>query len=300
MAVPFRLAAVWDNEDFYVHKGVLDAQVTLPGTELGDGLIYYAGVQKVTHRIASSMISEQPVLGETRRGLRYLWNDGRFTEIVNEGTEPISLCRVGLTYDPKLNLAPSYDITAATAHLLHGEWPAAFKASIKSDLETIGLLAKPFATGAYPSGKDILRAKLAKEDLEFKLQWLAGASRKLVTPASSGWGIASSGKSKTAFYSIFGPGGGGPEGSSGTAAPFDPIVRVTVNTKDSNGSDVRGCRVFANAAVTFSRMSTPTTEPLPVGRYKMWAARGNLRGSFDAIGVGRANQREQTVDLIAP
>jgi hypothetical protein len=157
-----------------------------------------------------------------------------------------------------------------------------------------------------------LRAKLAKEDLEFKLQWLAGVSGKLGTPASSGWGTPASGKSETRFYSLYSIadlGDRGPGGWSAPSAPLDPIVNVTVNTKDSNGADVRGCKVFANAyahgddeneAVTFSRMSTPTTEPLPVGRYKMWAARGNLKGPLDAIGVGRANQRDQTVDLIAP
>ncbi|HEY6768014.1 MAG TPA: hypothetical protein VI386_24940 [Candidatus Sulfotelmatobacter sp.] len=308
MALPFQLEAVWDNEDFYVHKGVLDAQATLPGVELGDGMIYYAGVQKVKHRILSSLVAEQPVLGETGRGLRCVWNEGRFTEIVNEGTKPINLFRVGLTYDPELERAFSHDIAAATVHLVHGKWPHAFETSVGADLKAIGLLAKPFATGAQPSSKDVLRAKLAKEDLEFKLQWFAGASGKLGTPGSSGWGTRTSGKSGTRFYSLYsiaGPGGGW----SAPSAPLDPIVNVTVNTKDSNGGDVRGCKVFANAyahgddeneAVTFSRMSTPTTEPLPVGRYKMWAARGNLKGPLDAIGVGRGNQRDQTVDLIAP
>jgi hypothetical protein len=306
MSISFQLQPVWSNQDFFVHKGVLDAQCALPGAELGDGLIYYAGLQRVTHRLARNMSEEQTVLGQTARGRRVLWNGGEFTEIVNPGDKPIDLCRVGIAYNPKIKFSPSYDLTLATAHLLHGDWPAAFKASVHFDLKTIGLLGKALATGAEPAVRDIQRAKLAKEDLEFKLQWLAVASTRSKAPSAR----RSDPElliSKSLYYSIFGARHAAP--SSSVADPIDPMVSVTVNTKGEGEIEVRGWRVYANAyahgddegeAVTFSVLSTPTTERLPVGRYNMWATKGKNKSPLTPIGVGRANQRAQTVDLAVP
>jgi len=295
MTEKFQLTPVWDDENFLVQKGVLEARAKLPGVELGHGLIYYPGVQTVRHRLLPDVVRGQPILEETRRNFRYLWNPGHISEIVNEGRKPIDLVCVKLNYDPKLTGALSEDsAAAATAHLLHGRWPQAFKSALRTDLEAIGRLATPFVNDLIPSAEDILRATRAKEDLEFKLAWFAAASIEL--------GMTS--------YSFWSPGVRILGGSSRGSPSFDPSVTVTVNTKSADGTrDVPGWRVWANAyastdpkgARPFERLSTPTTGRLDVGKYNMWAEKGELKGEILPVSVGNISapfESEQTVDLL--
>ena len=85
-------------------------------------------------------------------------------------------------------------------------------------------------------------------------------------------------------------------------------MAVSVATKLENGTTVPNCEVFANGiangndesnALRFSQLSTPTTESLAVGRYNMWAVKGNLKGPIDVISVGNLSG-VQRVDLFAP
>jgi hypothetical protein len=56
------------------------------------------------------------------------------------------------------------------------------------DLEAIGLLAKAIASNKKPSREETLRAKRAKEDLEFKLTWLNAGdeAQPLTHPSTAG------------------------------------------------------------------------------------------------------------------
>jgi hypothetical protein len=92
------------------------------------------------------------------------------------------------------------------------------------------------------------------------------------------------------------------------AAPgFNGSLKVTVNTKDATGTrDVSGYEVWTNAwaapddmtfAERFSELSTPTTSFLVVGRYAMWAKKGNQVGTPAPIAIGIP---DQTVDLLTP
>jgi hypothetical protein len=312
MAPKFRLEKVWNDRDFYVHKGVLEPQGTLPGEELGNGMVYYSGTHKVKHQVPGSIIIERPVLRETGRGVRCLWNEGQLTEIVNAGKNPTHLFRVGLNVNPKLEGLLPQHVAVVTGQMLRRKWPPAFEASLNRDLDTIGLLAQRYATGSTPSARDLARAKLAKEDLEFKVKWFATGSSKAGRSATNGWGAPASSKSETQFYSVYnvtGPGGGGPGTSPSTPALLHAIVQVTVNTKDSVGAKASGYRVFANTyfskddvgeAQPFSELSTPTSEPLAVGRYWLWAEKETLKSQPIAIPIGTGNRRAQTVDLVVP
>jgi hypothetical protein len=303
MAGTFKLKPIWNDKDFSIHTGVLGPQAAIAGPTLGDGIIFYSGAPKVSHRSASDMIAAPHVLSEARRSQRCFWNAGHVTEIVNEGTKPTNLFRVSLNFTPRLS-GVSSKISATAAQLLSGQWPSAFQSSIETDLNAIGSLAKPFAAGSKPSNKDIVRARLAKEDLEFKLEWLAGASSKPQAELASGWGAPASDKSPIQFYSILSRIGG----KSSEPPPPDPFVEVTVNTKAQDGAEVGNCRVFANLisavdendAVPFAELSTPTTDVLSVGRYAMWAVRGRSRGQSDTFSVGKGNKRKLTLDLVAP
>ncbi|MGB9103596.1 MAG: hypothetical protein WCC59_02455 [Terriglobales bacterium] len=312
MAGQFHLKAVWNHKDFSVQRARLSAKGTLPGPELGDGVIYYSGLPTVKQNAFVDTCVKQAVLGETGRSLMYLFNPTDLSEIVNPSKKPIDLFKVELNYDPKLKRVLSKDsFAAATTFLLHGDWPEAFKSSVRTDLQAIGTLAKSFTASATPSPGDILRAERAKEDLEFKLQWFGAASRKL-------------GPAYQSFWSLGGAGGGRGSGGSGGAGrgggrlrprpkghPLDPFVKVTVNTKGGadGKTDVPACEVWANEfgygddlrkALRFARLSTPTTERLHVGKYTMWAQKGKAKGTILAIGIGKAFEREQTVDLLAP
>ena len=107
------LSSVWEDDEFNAHQGVLDAHSTVAGEELGYGVIYYSGPQKVTHRIAARVASEHVVLGETGRWTRCLWNEGEITEIVNEADESIELLRIGLDFQA---MRSQSTLAASAAH----------------------------------------------------------------------------------------------------------------------------------------------------------------------------------------
>jgi hypothetical protein len=91
--------------------------------------------------------------------------------------------------------------------------------------------------------------------------------------------------------------------------PRDPVVSVTVNTKDKDGKAQPGCEVWyvtafyngiENRAVKFDQLSTPTSQPLMVGAYLMWTAREAKRGEPRPVRVGDNRVTQMLVDLPAP
>ena len=91
--------------------------------------------------------------------------------------------------------------------------------------------------------------------------------------------------------------------------PPDPVVEVTVNTKDKDGKASAGCEVWyvtafyngvADRAVKFDQLSTPTAQRLMVGAYVMWTERDARRGESRPVRVGENRVRQMLVDLPSP
>lgn len=291
MAREYPLKSVWNDENFAVQKGVIKARTTLSGAELGPGIIYYPISANLTHRIAGSLDIEESVVipgGD----LSCLWNPGGETEIVNRSAHPKDIFRVAIKYDAALmEELPEEDIGLATTILLHGGMAEAFKSSVKADLEAIRLLVQS-GRSPTPSQEDIVRASIAKQDLELKLWWFSKEMRRLKTTLSAFW-IPSLGKTTA-------------------AAPPMGLIDVTANTRDANSvMDVNGCVVWSNYsgygsntanAISFPKLSTPTTQALPVSIVNMWAEKGGKTGKQRQISIGRGgtSPNSQSVDLVAP
>jgi hypothetical protein len=312
MAGPFDLESVWHDENFRVRKGILPADTTFSGFELGRGVIYYTGAGRVMHRLLDEATETNAVVGETGHEMRCLWNSGSLMQVMNPSHEPLRFVQIQLNYKPIVRaVSLSEDATAvAMAHLLHGQWPAPFKSSVTADVDAIESLARRFVDPPSTShAEDLSRAVLAKEDLEFKLAWFAAAIRELSRSPSSL--EAGYGDHRQLLIRRFGL----PFFHSGDEVRTDPplgMVKVIVNTKDADGpTDVSGYEVWSSyfadqdnpkRADRFPRLSTPTTRLLPVGHYAMWARRGAARGPLSPVWVGSVDaplEREQIVDLFA-
>jgi hypothetical protein len=316
MAGPAQLESVWKHRDFSIRKTSLESEATLSAKKLGYGVIYSPKIG-VTRLTFPKAVMPPITLDQTKQGLMYLRNPADITGIRNESKRPVDLFQVELKYGPRLKrsfLEDDDKIAAATMYLLNGRWPEAFKASVRTDLNAIGSLARSLATHSEPLPADIQRARRAKQDLEFKLSWFGAASRRVRRPGGSGQLNAARGRAPsgggTGGGSGGGSGGGGGWFGGGGAPPFDPMVDVTVNTKDAKGATpVQGYVIWYNSfgneddlsgAEEFSEVSTPTTESIPVGKYTMWAEKESQKSKMRIINVGRPYKTSQIVDLIVP
>jgi len=302
MAESFNLESVWGNDHFTIKKGVLRPKIEYSGLDLGQGVVYYSGAERIMHRIAATP-GDEIIIDETELNKRCLWNAGHLTEIVNCSVNPESLFLVKLHYNPLLagSLSNEEDVAEAVAYLLHGPWPEAFKSSVQVDLKVIGDLGAANLRTPAVRNRAILRATRAKEDLEFKIAWVAAAARE----SARRGGMSSYGLRFFDFINLRRP--------TDTAPPYDGMVQVTVNTKDSDGThDVKGYVVWAtpnggahdpSLADRFDELSTPTKKFLPVGGYAMWAQMGPSKSDPVRIAVGSLEKpllAEQTVDLVVP
>jgi hypothetical protein len=313
MAGPAQLESVWKHKDFYIQKTSLKSEATLAAKDLGHGVIYSpsAGVARLTFPKA---VMPPITLDQTKQGLMYLRNPADITGIRNESKGSVELFQVELKYGSRLKrsfLDDDDKIAVATMHLLKGNWPELFKASVRTDLNAIGSLARSLATHSEPLPADILRASRAKQDLEFKLSWFGAASRRARRPGVSGQLNAVRGGAPSSGGAGGGSGGGRGRWFGGGGEPdFDPMVDVTVNTKDAQGTTPRqGYVIWYNSfgneddlssAEQFSEVSTPTTESIPVGKYTMWAEKEAQRSNKRIINVGRPYKTSQVVDLLVP
>lgn len=306
MADSFRFEPVWNGRNFSVTKGILGANDTLSSRILGSGsIVVVPGTGRVSHRISGSVIASEPVISQTGPNSRILWTQGDITEIVNNALKPVDLFRISMQYGPDLT-SRSDELTLAGIDFLHGDWDDQFKASVRVDLDTIGVLGERLAQGSAPMSDEVQRAEWAREDLETKLSWYASTRNKISAPGPT---IQIS---DTTTFSNFGgfafrlpgfpPAGAAPTTSKGT-------VNVTVNTKDSGGALSSSWRVwtdlyahgpFQTTAIQFPLLSTPTTDWLSVGRFWMWAEKGGQRGTASAFRIGNGNQTKQAIDLTVP
>jgi hypothetical protein len=287
MARRFAFESLWSDENFTVQKGVVTGKTTLSGSDLGQGIIYYPVSANLNHRIAGSIHVEYPAIASG--GLSSLWNPGLEAEIENRNDSPTDIFRVAIKYSPQLvEDLTEEQIGLATRLLLHGDWAEAFKSSVKVDLDAIRLLVPRFGG---PTREDILRAAIAKQDLELKLAWFSSETVRL----------------GTTFYAFQ---IGSLSKVPGTGPPG--LITVTVNTKDPTTSSlVNGCVVWANLAlyghstanaVSFPCLSTPTADSLPVAIHNMWAEKGGKQGNQRQISIIRSahSSSSQLVDLEAP
>jgi len=312
MAGRFDLESVWHDENFSVRKGILPAETTFPGIELGDGLIYYAGPNTVKHRILDDVTGTHTVAGETGHKMRCLWNSGSHMQIMNPSEQPARFIQIKLNYKPMVSATPLSDEAAALAMacLLHDRWSPVFKASVAADLDAIGDLAQRVeGTSLTLHARDLPRAARAKEDLEFKIAWFAAAIRERSMAAHHD--EASYGDHTQFFMRRFSSHFFGFKEVGRADPSIDGSVKVIVNTKDPDGrTDIPGYEVWATSAANeddlrraerFPRLSTPTTKRLSVGKYVMWAKR-RVPGPLSTVLVGsldRPSEREQIVDLFA-
>jgi hypothetical protein len=212
------------------------------------------------------------------------------------------LLRVNLKFQSNaLKALPKTTLTAAISLLMNGEWWDPFKKSMEVDLEAIGNLVFALNRNVQPTDDQVLCAKAAQADIEFKLRWIVKSFEKQGQPLHLLHTFAWYGDKEPDTRLLVG---------NRAEPPFDGSVRVTVNTKDQEGTqDVAGCEVWWNFsgygdtekyAERFDRLSTPTAQTLPVGEHNMWTKKKGIRGERSKIGVGLAGETEQTVDLFAP
>ena len=310
MAGRFNLESVWHDENFSVRKGILPAETTLAGVELGDGLIYYADPGTVTHRILDDVTGTPAVLGETGYQMRCLWNSGSLMQIMNPSEQPAQFIQIKLNYKPMVTAPPLSEEAAALAMacLLHGGWSPIFKASVAADFDAIGGLAQRVVGTSFTlHARDLPRAARAKEDLDFKIAWFAAAIRERSTAAHHD--EARHGDHTQFFMRRFSSHFFGFKEEERAEPPIDGSVKVIVNTKDPDGrTNVPGYEVWATSAAyeddlrraqRFPQLSTPTTKQLSVGNYVMWTKR-RVPGPLSPVLVGsldRPSEREQIVDL---
>ena len=223
MSEQIDLQPVWNNQIFQVHRGKLKGRTTLGGQVLGHGLIYYMGPANIQHTIPAKSAEAPFVLSATDESTRCIWNPGNLTQVRNVGTKSVDLLRVTPRYQTRLIKAlPKNDLTTATALLLAANWSDSFKESVKIDLQAIENLASTLSQNVEPSAEQLLCARAAQQDIEFKLRWIIKSFRKPPAPHNPD------------FVQIFGGGHGGK--GLGTRIidlfraepPYDGSVRVKI------------------------------------------------------------------------
>lgn len=302
MAEEINLSQVWDDKTFRVHKGKLRGLATLKGRALGNGLIYCVGQENIRHLIAGELVEDSLVLSSVEESLKCVWNPGAPSEFRNVGKKAADLLRVNLKFRSNaLKALPKATLAAASSLMMNGEWSDQFKKSVEVDLQAIGNLVLALNRNVEPTDEQVLCAKAAQADLEFKLRWIVKSFRKLRQPLHLLHTFAWYGDKEPDTRLLVG---------NRAEPPYDGSVRVTVNTKDQDGTkDVAGCEVWWNFsgygntekyAERFGQFSTPTSQILPVGEHNMWTKKTGIRGERSKVGVGLAGETEQTVDLLAP
>ena len=279
------LQSLWDDENFNVQTGVIPGRVTFSGADLGPGIIYYPDHVSLDHHLAGTIETVR-----SRRsplaGLNFLWNTGSETEIFNPHEESSPFVRVALKPSPQLaaEIPPEF-LGLASAALLQEDWAEPFKDSVRDDLDLIRAFIEPLSPGQAPDPESLERATLAKQDLDLKLLWSAGEYSR-----------------RGAFTLGYGT------KRLASATPANGLINVTAHTVDAAKNPVQACEVRYVTVInssnpglykTFSRFSTPTSESLSVGNYKMWAEKNGQMGPQRNVAVASVSTT-QFVDLWAP
>jgi hypothetical protein len=258
---------VWQDESFRVRRATVEPLAKIRIDQFLEGTICYPNEHDVLHTIKNQKI----IVGPAKIGA-ICWVPGHGGVIENLRDTPLEALLV--------EIRKSQASAVINPQLFTSEWPDAFQKAVNDDALAIGLLGTIAATGRVPSEADIVRAALAKEDLEWKSLWHQNFVRAqkargfVVTPA-----VLSSA----------------------------PYVKVTVHTKDQNGKDIAGLEVWyvarawegvADYEERFDRLSTPTTQEMVVGHYALWTHHNGQKGSSLTVRVGENLEKKRTIDLV--
>jgi hypothetical protein len=85
-------------------------------------------------------------------------------------------------------------------------------------------------------------------------------------------------------------------------------VKVKVNTVNEQGRKIHGCTVWYvpflkdddQHKAKFDRLSTPTTDLIPGGKWKIWTERQRKRGPKTPFYCGDDGRDEREIDILAP
>ncbi|MGB7283342.1 MAG: hypothetical protein WBE13_13850 [Candidatus Acidiferrum sp.] len=146
--------------------------------------------------------------------------------------------------------------------------PDAFEESVGYDIQSIADLVAVSEYGKSPSKTEQNRARAGLEDLSFKSNWFS----------SSGGGVASP----------------------------SPLVGVTARTIGRSGTVVQHCTVWYVPLAweddkqhwkRFDQFSSPTSQSIPVGQYKMWANHNGQDGTKSTVNPGDDYKPTKNIDL---
>lgn len=155
--------------------------------------------------------------------------------------------------------------------LFASDLPNAFKESIGDDIQSIADLVAGSEYGKSPGQTEQDRARAGLEDLSFKSNWISSAGSGAVTPS--------------------------------------PFVDVTARTVGQSGAVVQHCTVWYVPLAweddkhhwkRFDQFSSPTSQSIPVGQYKMWANHNGQDGTKSTVSPGDDQKPTKNIDLDVP
>lgn len=147
--------------------------------------------------------------------------------------------------------------------------PATFTKLVRDDLFAIGALADRVAGEQQPTEKELARARAAIDDLSFKSRWFS-------------------------FY--------------GDSASAPQQIYVKVRTL-KEGQEIKDWKVWyvplgwegdKDHTIEFDKHSSPTSQWMNPGAYKIWASRGGKVGVVKQVAVGDTRGTNKEIDLEVP
>jgi hypothetical protein len=155
--------------------------------------------------------------------------------------------------------------------MFDSRWPAPFAESLRDDIFTIATLVEASEHGVSPDKKQQDRAHAGLQDLLFKNTWVSSNNLAGVLP--------------------------------------NPLVDVTARTLDQSGTVIQNCTVWYVPIAweddrqhwkRFDRFSSPTSQSIAVGQYKMWADHNGKEGERVSVNPGDDQKPAKAVDLGVP
>jgi hypothetical protein len=155
--------------------------------------------------------------------------------------------------------------------IFNANLPRPFKESVGDDISLIAALVESGNEGSSPSQLQQDRARAGLEDMLFKSRWISSGEQ--------------------------------------VNASSNPLVGVTARTLDHAGTVVQHCDVWYVPIAweddkqhwkRFDRFSSPTTQSIVVGQYKMWASHNGKDGNKVPVNPGDDEQPTKNVDLDVP
>jgi hypothetical protein len=155
--------------------------------------------------------------------------------------------------------------------LFAADLPNVFKESVGYDIQSIADLVAESEHGMPPGETEQDRARAALQDLSFKSNWISSSGTSAVTPS--------------------------------------PLVDVTARTVGRSGAVVQHCTVWFVPLAweddkhhwkRFDQFSSPTSQSIPVGQYKMWANHNGQDGTKSTVNPGDDHKPTKSIDLDVP